>query len=189
MAMMLFGLAIFVGIHVLTTFRGLRAQLVGQVGEGAYRGYFSVLALAGVLLTAYGYGLWRASGPALVWDPPVGMRHLVLLLMVFACIAWVAALVPSHIKAWLKHPLLVGLKIWAFSHLLANGDAASIVLFAVVLAFAVYDRIALKRRGAPLPVAPAGWGGDAVVVIGALALYAALAFLFHPYVVGVPVIG
>ena len=122
-----------------------------------------------------------------VWNPPVGMRHLTLLLMLFAAIAIVAAYVPSHVKAWLKHPMLVGVKTWAVAHLLANGDIASIVLFGAVLAWAVFDRISVKRRNLPPPVAPKNWAGDALVVGGGLVLYLALAYLFHPYVVGVPV--
>ncbi|MEP9352087.1 NnrU family protein [Xanthobacter sp. KR7-65] len=187
MVMMLFGLVVFLGIHVVTSLRGLRASLIAQLGEGPYKGFYSLLAASGLLLTAYGFALWRASGPTVVWDPPVALRHFTLLLMLFACIAIVAAYVPSHIKAWLKHPMLVGVKTWAVAHLLANGDIASIVLFGAVLAWAVYDRISVKRRAVPLPVAPANWAGDALAVGGGLVLYAALAYLFHPYVVGVPV--
>lgn len=189
MVMMLLGLFVFLGIHTVGSLRGLRAKLIAQLGEGAYKGFFSLLAVSGVLLTAYGYALWRAAGPAVIWTPPAGMRHLALLLMVFSAIALVAAYVPSHIKALLKHPMLVGVKIWALAHLLANGDLASIVLFGAILAWAVYDRIAVKRRGAPLPVAPKNYSGDVLAVAGGLVLYAALAYLFHPYVVGVSVIG
>ncbi|MFG1348461.1 NnrU family protein [Xanthobacter autotrophicus] len=187
MVMMLFGLFVFLGIHVVASLRGLRAKLITQFGEATYKGFFSLLAVSGLLLTAYGFALWRANGAPELWTPPRGLRHLTLLLMLFASIALVAAYVPSHIKAWLKHPMLVGVKIWALAHLLANGDAASIVLFGAVLAWAVYDRIAVKRRGDPLPVAPNNFAGDALVVGGGLVLYAALAYLFHPYVIGVPV--
>ncbi|MEP9349680.1 NnrU family protein [Xanthobacter sp. KR7-225] len=189
MVMMLFGLALFVATHVVTSLRGIRADLIARLGEGAYKGFFSLLAAAGVLLTAYGYQLWRAAGPAVVWDPPHGLRHLAMLLMLLASIAAVAAYVPSHVRAALKHPLLVAVKTWALAHLLVNGDIASIVLFGVILAWAVYDRISLKKRGGPLPVAPKGWGGDAIAVGLGLVLFAALAYLFHPYVIGVPVMG
>lgn len=187
MVMMLFGLLVFLGIHVVGSLRGFRAKLIDQVGLKTYKGFFSLLAISGLLLTAYGYALWRANGAPDLWNPPRGMMHLAKLLMVFAAIAVVAAYVPSHIKAWLKHPMLVGVKIWALAHLLANGDLASIVLFGSVLAWAVYDRIAVKRRGDPLPVVPNNYAGDALVVGGGLVLYAALAYLFHPYVIGVPV--
>ncbi|WP_454916348.1 NnrU family protein [Xanthobacter sediminis] len=187
MLMMLLGLIVFIGIHVVASLRGLRSRLVAMVGEGAYKGFFSLLAVSGLLLTAYGFALWRAAGPAIIWEPPVVLRHVTLLLMLFAAIAAVAAYVPSHIRTVLKHPLLVAVKTWALAHLLANGDAASMVLFGAVLAWAVYDRIAQKRRGVAIPPAPAGWRGDALAVAGGVVLYAILAFLFHPYVIGVPV--
>lgn len=187
MVMMLFGLFVFLGIHVVSSLRGLRARLIEGVGEGPYKAFFSLLAASGVLLTAYGFALWRAAGPAVIWTPPVALRHLTLLLMLVASIALVAAYVPSHIKAFLKHPMLVGVKTWAVAHLLANGDIAGMVLFGSILAWAVYDRISVKRRGEPLPVAPSNYAGDALAVGGGLVLYAALAYLFHPYVIGVPV--
>ncbi|HSI42194.1 MAG TPA: NnrU family protein [Xanthobacteraceae bacterium] len=188
MLLMLVGLALFLGAHVFTTRRLARAAMIGRIGEGAYKALYSLASLAGLVLAAYGFGAWRAAGSAVLWEPPAGMRHLALLLMLFACIAVVAAYVPSHIKAKLKHPMLVGVKVWALAHLLANGDLASMTLFVLVLAWAVYDRIAVKRRGVALPAAPVGWGGDVVAVAGGLVLYAALAVLFHPYVVGVPVL-
>ncbi len=188
MVMMLLGLALFVGVHVVASLRGLRGDLIARVGEAGYRGFFSLVAISSVLLTGYGYALWRASGPALVWDPPMGMRHLTLLLMLLACICIAAAFIPSHIRTRLKQPLLVGVKIWAVAHLLANGDIASIVLFTTILLWAGYQRASMKRRGMPLPAAPSGWVGDAAVVAAGLALYLALAYLFHPYVVGVPVL-
>ncbi len=189
MPMMLLGLVLFLGVHVVTSLRGVRAGLIAQVGEGAYKGFYSLLSASGLLLTAYGFGLWRAAGSPDLWTPPPAMRHVTMGLMLLACFALVAAYVPSHIRAKLKHPMLVGVKIWALAHLLSNGDVASIVLFGAVLAWAVYDRISVKRRGLPLPVAPAGWGGDIAVVVGGIILYLALAFIFHPYVVGVPVMG
>lgn len=187
MILMLAGLALFIAAHVFTTRREARAALIERIGEGPYKGLFSAVSAAGIVMTAYGYGDWRAAGPAQIWEPPVAMRHITLLLMLFASIFAVAAYVPSHIRASLKHPLLVAVKTWAVAHLLANGDAATMTLCIVVLAWAVYDRISVKRRGVPPPMAPAGWGGDVVAVIAGLVLYAALAFLFHPYVVGVPV--
>ncbi|MFG1397730.1 NnrU family protein [Roseixanthobacter pseudopolyaromaticivorans] len=189
MYMMLFGLVLLLGGHVLVSLRGMRAQLIARLGEGQYKGFFSLVAVSGLLLTAYGFALWRAAGSAPIWDPPLFMRHITMLLMLFAAIAGVAAYVPSHIKAKLKHPLLVAVKVWALAHLLANGDIASMVLFGSVLAWAVYDRISLKRRGDPLPVAPQGYRGDMLAVAGGLVVYLLLAFVFHPYVVGVPVMG
>ena len=189
MVIMLLGLILFLGIHMVPTRPELRGQLIARLGEGPYKVLFALTALAGLLLTGYGYGAWRAEGPALVWDPPLFLRHVTMGLMLLASIAAVAAYVPSHIKAWIKHPLVTAAKIWAFAHLLVNGDIASIVLFASVLAWAVYDRISVKRRGVPLPVAPSGWVGDGISAAGGVALYLGLTYLFHPFVIGVPVTG
>lgn len=189
MILMLAGLVLFVAVHVFSGRRPLRAAAVAQLGKGPYQAIHGILALAAVLAIAYGYGQWRASSPAQLWDPPVAMRHVAATLMLIASIAAVAALGQSHIRAWLKFPFLVAIKVWALAHLLANGDAATITLCVVFLGWAVFTRISVKRRGDPLPKAPAGWTGDIVAVVGGVVLYAALAYLFHPYVVGVPVMG
>lgn len=188
MILMLVGLALFVAIHIFAARR--KGGAVGQqLNNTTYRAIHAVVATVGILLIAYGFGQWRAEGPAQLYDPPVGLRHLALLLMLFATIAAVAALVPSHIKAVLKFPFLVAIKTWALAHLISNGDAATVTLAVVILAMAVMLRILAKKRGAPVPAAPKGWGGDLVAVAGGVVLYAVLAFWFHPYIVGVPVMG
>lgn len=189
MILMLTGLALFVAIHIVAARRKMAAAVTAQFGVTAYRIVHGVLAIIGVLMIAYGFGQWRAEGPTQFYNPPVALRHIALLLMLFACIFAVAALVPSHIKARLKFPFLVAIKIWALSHLLANGDAATVTLAVVLLAWAVVLRIMAKRRGAPLPVTPANWWGDLVAVGGGVVLYAILSFWFHPAIVGVPVMG
>lgn len=189
MIVMLAGLVLFVAIHLVSARRPLRAAAIERLGKGPYHAVHGVLAAVGVLMIAYGYGDWRAAGPVQLYVPPVGLKHLALLLMLLACIAAVAQFTPSHIKARLKFPFLVAVKTWALAHLLANGDAATVTLALVMLAWAVVMRIMAKRRGDALPSAPAGWGGDIVAVIGGVVLYAALAFWFHPYIVGVPVMG
>jgi uncharacterized membrane protein len=98
---------------------------------------------------------------------------------------------PGEIKLRLKHPMLVGVKTWAVAHLLANGDLGGIILFGSVLAWAVFDRITLKRRtdpgGPPIPIG--GWKNDVAAVIVGLILYLALGLVFHPLVVGLRVFG
>ena len=119
--------------------------------RAATRRSFAVVSLIGFALIVLGFHklqLHPGKNPQL-WDPPMWTRHIALALMLPAMIALVAAYVPSHIHTMLKHPMLVAIKIWALAHLLANGDLASLVLFGSFLAFAVYDRISVKRRGAP----------------------------------------
>jgi uncharacterized membrane protein len=188
LAIMIFGLVVFLGVHTFTTMRPQRAALVARMGEGPYKGVYALLSLAGIILIAYGFARYRAAGMIDIWYPPRWFRHVnnVLLWPAFVCIA--AAYIPGDIKRVLRHPMLVGVKLWAFGHLLANGDLGSIILFGSFLAWAVYDRVTLKRRtdpGAP----DFGLGGrdcDTIAVIAGTLLYFALGFWFHPYVVGVP---
>jgi uncharacterized membrane protein len=119
------------------------------------------------------------------------MRHLALALMLPAAIIFVSAYLRGHIWRFMKHPMLVAIKIWALAHLLANGDLGSIILFGSFLAWAVFDRVSLKRRedagGPPIPFG--GVRNDVLAVVVGLVAYAALVFAFHPAVIGVPVVG
>jgi uncharacterized membrane protein len=185
--LLILGLIIFFAAHVFTTMRERRAALIARIGEGPYKGLFSLVATVGLVLIGYGFALWRAAGAPQLWYPPVWTKHIALVLVPLAAIAIVAAYVPSHLRTRLKHPMLLAVNLWALAHLLANGDLAGIVLFGAFLVYAGYDRVALKQRAAPVPPAPTGWGGDVVAVVGGLALFVFLGYVFHPYVVGVPV--
>jgi uncharacterized membrane protein len=182
------GLVIFLGAHVFVTMRDRRAALVARLGEWPYRGLFSVVSIVGILLIAYGFADYRAAGMIPVWDPPAWTRHIVVALMWPASILVVAAYIPGNIKRVVKHPMLVGVKTWAFAHLCANGDLGGIILFGSVLAWAVYDRITLKHRSDPgAPPIPVGGGrNDIIAVAVGTVLYLALGFVFHPIVIGVP---
>jgi uncharacterized membrane protein len=186
--LLVLGMVIFFAAHLFTTLRERRAALIARIGEGPYKGLYSLVSLAGLVLIVYGFGLWRAAGSLQLWYPPVWMRHVALVLMPIAAILFVAAYVPSHLRTRMKHPMLTSVKTWALAHLLANGDLAGVVLFAGFMLFAGYDRVAVKRRAAPIRPAPAGYSGDVIAVVGGLALFLFLGYVFHPYVVGVPVI-
>ncbi len=186
--LLVLGMVIFFAAHVFTTMRERRAALIARIGEGPYKGLYSLVSLLGLVLIAYGFGLWRAAGVPQLWYPPVWTKHIALVLVPIASILIVAAYVPSHLRTRLRHPMLTGVKLWALAHLLSNGDLAGVVLFGGFLAYAVYDRIAVKERAAPVPPAPAGWQGDVIAVAGGLALFFFFGYVFHPYVVGVPVI-
>jgi uncharacterized membrane protein len=112
-----------------------------------------------------------------------------LLLVWPAIVCVVAAYIPGDIKRVLKHPMLVGVKLWAVAHLISNGDLGSIILFVSILAWAVYDRITLKRRSDPgsLPIPIGGRRNDFFAVAVGTVIYFALGFWFHPWVIGVPV--
>ena len=185
------GLVVFLGAHVFVTMRDRRAALVARIGEWPYRGLFSVVVIIGILLTAYGFAAYRAAGMIVLWDPPAWTRHIVVALMWPASIMVAAAYIPGNIKRALKHPMLTGVKTWAFAHLCANGDLGGIILFGSILAWAVYDRITLKRRadpGAP-PIPVGGAKNDIIAIVVGTIIYLALGFVFHPIVIGVPAFG
>jgi uncharacterized membrane protein len=181
------GLVLFFAVHTLTTLRARRAALVAGMGETGYKLAYSAGSLLGLALIVYGFGAYRAAGYIPVWEPPTGLRHAATLLMWPAFVALAAAYAPAGlIKGKLKHPMLVAVKAWALAHLLANGDLGSLLLFGSFLAWAVYDRIAVKRRG-DLGAAPAPFGkGDAIALVAGTAAFAAMLKL-HGWLIGVAV--
>jgi uncharacterized membrane protein len=186
MAPLLFGLVVFLGVHLIPAFPNMRAGLIAQLGETPYRIGFIVVSLISLGIVIAGYALAPVEP---VWEPPVWARHLALVLMLpaFVCIA--AAYIPGRIKATLKHPFLVGIKLWATAHLLANGDLASIILFGSFLAYAVADRILTKRRERlGLIETPAISGpprNDLIAVAVGTAIYLVFLFGLHRLLFGV----
>jgi len=190
LGILVLGLLVFLGTHIFVSLRGARADVIARIGLQVYRGVFALVSLAGLILIVWGYSQYRAHEWIQLWSPPGFMRHITVGLMLFATIFIVAAFIPSHIKTRLKHPMLAGVKTWAFAHLLSNGDLGSVLLFGAFLAWGVFARIAAKRRGDLGPqTAPAGWGNDALVVVVGVVVYLALGYAFHPAVIGVPVFG
>jgi uncharacterized membrane protein len=191
LTIMVAGLVLFLGIHLVTTRRDLRARLIASWGEGPYKIGFSLVSAVGLALIVWGFATYRATGWIDVWSPPRVMKHITEALMLPAVILVVASYIRGRIYATLKHPMLAGVKLWALAHLLANGDLGSIILFGSVLAWAVIDRISLKHRadaGAP-PIPVDGVRNDVIAVVVGIVAYLALGGLFHPYVIGVPVFG
>lgn len=188
---MILGLVLFFGVHTLTTRRELRARFIASMGEGGYKIFYSLASVAGLALIAWGFGAYRATGWIDVWNPPKAFKHITVALMLPAVILVVASYLRGRIYTTLKHPMLTGVKLWAAAHLLANGDLGSIILFGSFLAWAVFDRISLKHRsdaGAP-PIPVGGPGNDLIAIAVGVVAYLALAFAFHPVVIGVPVVG
>lgn len=188
---LILGLLLFFAVHLVPTSPSLRDGLVERFGPTAYKAVFGVLALIGFVLIVVGYHklqLMPGKNPVL-WNPPSWTKHIAFLLMLPAMIALVAAFVPSRIRTALKHPMLVAIKAWALSHLLVNGDLGALVLFGSFLAFAVYDRISVKRRpGVGPPPAPASAINDVIVVVGGVLLFAAILFWGHGALIGVPLV-
>lgn len=190
MMVLIVGLILFLGVHLIPTQPELRDGLKERIGEGPYKILFSLLSLVGLVVIVLGFHklqLHPGKNPIL-WEPPVWTRHLAVALMLPAMILLVASLIPSRIRTATRHPMLVAIKIWALAHLLANGDLASLLLFGSFLAFAVFDRISVKKRGAAGPLgtaAPASALNDVLVIVVGLALYAWILLVGHQWLIGV----
>ena len=190
MMMLIVGLIVFLGIHLVPTSPEIRDGLIGRFGLNAYKAFFAIVSLIGLAIIVFGYHkmqLHPGKNPVL-WDPPTWTRHISLLLMLPAMILLVAANVPSRIRSAVKHPMLMAVKLWALAHLLANGDLASLLLFGSFLAFAIFDLKSVKERGAlgPLGAKTATSPvNDIIVVAVGLGLYAALLFGGHAWLIGV----
>jgi len=192
MVLLVLGLILFIGLHLVPTVPDLRRGLADRFGDGAYKVAFSVLSLVGFLLIVYGYHklqVMPGKNPQL-WAPPTWTRHIAFLLMLPAMIFLVAAYVPSRIRTALKNPMLAAIKVWALAHLLANGDLGSLLLFGSFLAFAIYDRISVKQREAlgPLGAKTGTLSGDVMVIGIGVALYAVMLTVGHPLLIGVPLV-
>jgi uncharacterized membrane protein len=189
MTLLIIGIVVFLGLHLLPTVPGLREKLAGRLGETGYKIAFSLLSVAGFFLLVYGF----AKAPVVqIWSPPAWTRWVAVVLMLPAFIFLVAAYVPGQIKATLKHPFLVAIKTWALAHLIANGDLASIVLFGSFLAYAVFDRITLKHRKPTSLIGVPGEGGprnDLIAVILGIVLYVAFLVWLHPLLIGTAPLG
>lgn len=190
MLWLVFGLLLFLGVHsVAIVAPGVRDRVVAARGELGWKGLYSGVAVVGFVLIVVGYAAARQE-PVLLYQPPAAMRHVAALLMLPVFVLLLAAYLPGLIQRTTKHPMLVATKLWALSHLLANGTLADGLLFGGFLAWAVADRISLKRRSASgdlrlVPALPASGWNDAIALVGGLALYVAFAFWAHAAWIGV----
>jgi len=188
MILLVVGLILFLGIHsVSIVAESRRDARVAAMGVGAWKGLYSVVSLVGLALVVAGYAEARTA-PVWVWTPPVFTRHITLLLMVPVFPLLLSAYLPGRISAATKHPMLLATKIWAFSHLLANGALHDLVLFVGFLAWAVADRISLKRRGPNVPTS-GSTANDAIAVVAGLGLYAVTLLWLHRILIGVAPVG
>lgn len=189
MAILVLGIIIFLGGHTLAILREVRTGLIDRFGTGPFKGVFSAIALIGFAFIIWGFHRYRAEGLLQVWTPPAWTRHLTVALMWFAFVALASTNpAPGRIKGWLRHPMLAAVMIWALAHLLANGDAGGMLLFGSLFAWAVFDRIAVSKRG-EIGASPTGSFTRADLIAGCAGTVAYLAMMFfHPVLIGVAVI-
>ena len=191
MTVLIFGLLIFLGAHSVRIFAdGWRTARIEAIGENAWKGAYSVVALIGFVLLVWGYGETR--GVPELWNPPVWTRYLAALLTLPAFVLVAAAYVPrTHIKAAVGHPMVAGVKAWAFAHLICNGRPGDLLLFGAFLAWAVADYVAARRRdrlaGTRYPAGP--WSRDVLAVVVGSVAWGVFAKWGHAWLIGVAPFG
>lgn len=188
MTIYLAGLVIFFGLHLYSALRSRApgSDIKEKMGYGPFMGLYSLVSIVGFVLIIYGYGATRGAG--IIYTPPTWLAHINLVLTLPAMILLVASQVPAgRIKKATKHPMLVAIKLWALGHLLANGELNSVLLFGSFLAYAIFDRIMVKRRGDNGPGSDLALNPtmDVIAVLGGVGVWAAIAMWLHPILFGV----
>lgn len=188
MTLLILGLLIFLGVHSVRIFaEDWRTAQRKQRGENAWKGIYSVASIAGFALLVWGYGAARQA-PVLLWDAPAWARHPVALLMLVSFVLLAAAYVPRNgIRARLHHPMVLGVKVWALAHLLANSTLADLLLFGSFLLWAVLNfRAARARDRAAGTVYPAGTTAATLATVAAgIGAWAVFTFWAHRVLIGV----
>lgn len=188
MTALIAGLVVFLGVHSTRIVADdWRTAQVARMGLNRWKLIYTVVSLAGFALLVWGYGQARMA-PVVVWNPPVWTRHAASLLVLPAFILIVAGnMRGTRIKHWVGHPMVLGVKVWAFAHLLANGTLADILLFGSFLAWAIVDYVSSRRRDriAGVVYPPGSAGRDAVAVVGGIVAWAVFGFWLHGLLIGV----
>lgn len=188
MAVLLIGLVLFLGAHSTRIFaESWRTGVIARRGPNAWKGGYALVSLLGLALLCWGYGLARQQ-PVVLWQPPIATRHIAALLTLVAFVFLAATYVPRNaIKARLHHPMVLGVKVWAFAHLIANGTLADLLLFGSFLVWAVLSfRAARQRDRAARTVYSAGTLGGTLTAVGAgIVAWAVFAFWAHGALIGV----
>ena len=209
MTQLILGLVLFLGAHSVRIWAdGWRNQTIEAYGEKTFKGVYALVSILGFYLLVVGYGEARLQTVAL-WNPPIFTKHISLLLMLFSSILLMATYIPrNHFKMRLGHPMVLSVKVWALSHLLANGNLADLVLFGSFLIWAVLNFRSARARdralllhlnvtedaaGEPLaetestnqPKLPS----TIITLVSGIATWALITFVLHAKVVGVSPMG
>lgn len=186
MAILIIGLAIFLGIHSISIAApGLRARAVESMGPNPWRGVYSLVSAVGFVMILYGFHLARQA-PVVLYAPPSWTRQLAFLLMLPVFPLILAAYLPGRIKTAMKHPMLAAVKFWALAHLLSNGTLADVLLFGSFLVWAICDRVSFNRRPPQIiRTAPPARFNDLIALIAGLALYVFFVMWAHLWLFGV----
>lgn len=191
MVMLVVAVLLFTLLHLIRTFApGFRQSMIDRIGEGPWRGVFSLVSLAALVFLVFAFGKAR-QGTGMLYSTPFWMAHVTILLMLIAMICLAASFFPpGRIASAVKHPMVLSVKIWALAHLLANGETSSVILFGAILIWAVILRIALARRERAglltrKPFVSVRY--DAYAFVLGLVLWGLFIWKLHVWLIGVPV--
>ena len=209
MTQLILGLILFLGAHSVRIWAdGWRNQTIEAYGEKAFKGVYALVSILGFYLLVVGYGEARLQTVAL-WNPPIFTKHISLLLMLFSSILLMATYIPrNHFKMRLGHPMVLSVKVWALSHLLANGNLADLVLFGSFLIWAVLNFRSARARDRALllnlndaedPAAEPLTESEStnqpkllstiITLVGGMAIWVLITFVLHAKIVGVSPMG
>ena len=184
MLLLVLGVLVWSLVHLFPCVMPNKRNRLNDSMGNKYQGLFALTIVLSIVFMVFG---WRHTVPEYVYNPPAWGRHLTMLLVFIAVVLFGAASAPSRIKQWIRHPMLIGVLVWALAHLLANGDSRSVVLFGGMLIWSVLSVFFINRRDGvwEKPVQPEGWVPDIKLLVISLVIYIVLIFL-HPYFSGIP---
>ncbi len=193
MLLLIVGLVLFLGAHsVRIFFAQWREEFINERGEGAYKGIYSALSLVGLVLLIMGYAQTRLA-PQFIWSPPVAMAHAASLLTLFAFVFLAAAYVPGNrIKVAVGHPMVLGVKVWAFAHLLANGRLGDMILFGAFLVWAIIAYVRsrkIDRAQGVVRTSANSIARDSITVVVGVGAWLVFAMWAHVWLIGVSPFG
>ena len=169
MALLLAGITVWFVVHLFPAVApASRENMIFKLGENAYKGLFSLLILAAVLMIVFG---WKSSVPTGLYVPPVGPGLLPAVMVFVALVLFFSSRFDTHARRYLRHPQMAGTLLWAAAHLLTNGDSRSVVLFGGLAIWALLEIVLCNRRDGPRAELPAAsLKSDLIaVLIGAVA--------------------
>jgi uncharacterized membrane protein len=186
MTLLVLGIALFAGVHFIPSLApSLKEKWLAGMGEGGYKGIFSLLLLGSFALMIFG---WRSAQPDFIYSPPANLRVFALALMTLAFVLMAVSSRKSRLRLIVRHPQLTGVALWGISHLLLNGDNRSIALFGGMTAWAVVEIFAINRReGVWIKEEAPSWGSELVSLLIAAITIGVIVYI-HPWLSGVPVV-
>jgi uncharacterized membrane protein len=185
MTLLALGLLLFAVVHFIPSLApSLKDSWYNRLGEGGYKGTFSLLLLTSFAMMIFG---WRGAQATFIYQPPTALHAPALGLMVVAFLVMGASTRNSRMRHFVRHPQLTGVALWGISHLLLNGDSRSVLLFAGMVLWAIIEMVAISRReGDWIKDEVPSWGAELVTLSIAAITVAVLVFI-HPWISGMPV--